>query len=231
MGLVQLYSTPKTSSGVNDASHNAGNSSFCRCQPEMKRKLQDKQKSKFRRAEKCRFQILPDTCRCGEDTNQTINWTWDHQNLQPQTIINDHNVQFHPIYSQGISKNYLSFDSICFNNMFTTGTSVIRSDRPLERNMIHYWEIKIVHWLSGTDLMIGIGKESVNLMEYRYKFASVLGLDNKSWGYSHRGMIQHKNILKYYGKPFSKGCIIGVYLDLSLGTLEFYVNRMYVLIE
>lgn len=118
--------------------------------------------------------------------------------------------------------------------------------------------------------MIGVGKGSVNLMEYRYKFASALGLDNKSWGYSHRGrhlflrisllyllykifrfanlmsqninyynffyltfagMIQHKNILKYYGKPFSKGCIVGVYLDLSLGTLEFYLNRMYVIIK
>lgn len=37
--------------------------------------------------------------------------------------------------------------------MFITGTSVIRSQRPLEPNTIHYWEIKIVHWLSGTDLV------------------------------------------------------------------------------
>lgn len=35
--------------------------------------------------------------------------------------------------------------------------------------------------------MIGVGKETVNLLEYRYKFASALGLDNESWGYSHRG--------------------------------------------
>lgn len=45
-------------------------------------------------------------------------------------------------------------------------------------------------------------------------------------GYSHRGMIQHKNILKYYGKSYTKRCIVGVYLDLSRGHLEFYVNRM-----
>lgn len=74
--------------------------------------------------------------------------------------------------------------------------------------------------------MIGIGTEDVDLLEYRYKFASVLGLDDKSWGYSHRGMIQHKNILKYYGKHYAKRYIIGVYLDLSRGYLEFYVNRM-----
>lgn len=113
MGLVQLYSTPKTS-GVNDASqtpsahcHTDESSSYCRCQQDMQLKLQDKQKSKFRRAEKCRLKILPDTCRCGEDSNQMVNWTWDNQNLQPQTIINDNTVQFHPIYSQGITKKYL----------------------------------------------------------------------------------------------------------------------------
>lgn len=85
------------------------------------------------RADKYRLQIPPDTCRCGEDTCRTINWTWDRQKVQPQTIINNQTVQFHPIYSQG--------------------TSVIRSDQPLASNMIHYWEIKIVHWLSGTDLV------------------------------------------------------------------------------
>lgn len=40
------------------------------------------------------------------------------------------------------------------------------------------------------------------------------------------GMIQHKNILKYYGKSYTRGSIVGVYLDLSRGILEFYVNRM-----
>lgn len=35
--------------------------------------------------------------------------------------------------------------------------------------------------------MIGIGTGALNLMEYRYKFVSVLGMDNKSWGYSYRG--------------------------------------------
>lgn len=74
--------------------------------------------------------------------------------------------------------------------------------------------------------MVGIGTDELNLLEYRYRFASVLGLDHRSWGFSHRGMIQHKNILKYYGKSFTKRCIVGVYLDLSRGHMEFYVNRM-----
>lgn len=154
MGLIQLYSTPKTNSSVSDSSQattrcHDENPSFCRCKStDVQRKQIEKQKPKSQinlstsqltdqmvprrvyldppRADKYRLQIPPDTCRCGEDTCQTINWAWDKQKVQPQTIINNHTVQFHPIYSQG--------------------TSVIRSDQPLAPNMIHYWEIKIVHW-------------------------------------------------------------------------------------
>lgn len=75
--------------------------------------------------------------------------------------------------------------------------------------------------------MVGIGTDALDLQEHRYKFASVLGLDERSWGYSHRGMSQHKNVFKYYGRSFTKQCIVGVYLDLSHGHLEFYVNRKY----
>lgn len=160
MGLIQLYSTPKTNSTVSDSSQTTSrchdeNPSFCRCQrTDVQRKPIEKPKPKCQmnltgreladrvprpvyldapRTDKYRLQIPPDTCRCGEDTCRTINWTWDKQKMQPQTIINNHTVQFHPIYSQG--------------------TSVIRSDQPLAPNMIHYWEVKIVHWLSGTDLV------------------------------------------------------------------------------
>lgn len=127
MGLIQLYSTPKTSSGVNDPSqttssrcHNTENSSFCRCERDVQKRPLQKSKWQMNssasqspdalvrrvylnapRAEKYRPQVLSDTCRCGEDTCRIINWTWDKENLQPQTIINNHTVQFHPIYSQG----------------------------------------------------------------------------------------------------------------------------------
>lgn len=95
------------------------------------------------KGDKTNIQIPPDTCRCGEDTCQTIDWSWDRQTVQPQTIINGHTISFHPIFSQG--------------------TSVIRSDRPLAPNMIHYFEIKVVHWLSGTDLV------SKTFIDYLFK--------------------------------------------------------------
>lgn len=73
--------------------------------------------------------------------------------------------------------------------------------------------------------MIGVGTEDIRLCSYQYKFASALGLDENSWGYSYRGLVQHNGRLKYYGKKFTQGCIVGVYLDLVRGTLEFYLNR------
>lgn len=120
MGLVQLYTTQKTSSS--DASrtppsHCLENSTFCQCQQDEEQKLQDKQTSKYRRAEKCRLRILPNTCSCGEDANRIIEWTWDNQNLPSQTIINDNTVQFHPIYSQGKGQQCLRICSFHFNRI------------------------------------------------------------------------------------------------------------------
>lgn len=188
MGLIQLYSTPKTSASASDPSQAASrchdeNPSFCRCQRTdmVQRKLLEKQKPKCQmnlsssqlsdhvvrkvyldppKSDKPSLQLPPDTCRCGEDTCQTINWTWDTEAVQPQTIINNQTVQFHPIYSQG--------------------TSVIRSNQPLAPNMIHYWEVKIVHWLSGTDL--------VSNFSWRYSFVYNLVCEIRafSWEYENR---------------------------------------------
>lgn len=158
MGLIQLYSTSKASSSVNDSSQTpssrcqkfseAENLAFCRCQTDVQRKPLERQKSKTQinlsasqspeqmvqrvylnqpRAEKYRLQILPDTCRCGEDACRTINWTWDTQNLQPQTIINNNTVQFHPIYSQG--KVYLHKCNRLFEFTDQRETHKTRSDK------------------------------------------------------------------------------------------------------
>lgn len=73
--------------------------------------------------------------------------------------------------------------------------------------------------------MIGIGTDKVNLQEFQYRFVSALGLNDQSWGYSYRGLVQNSARLKYYGKRYVQGCIVGVYLDLFKGHLEFYLNR------
>jgi SPRY domain-containing SOCS box protein 3 len=73
--------------------------------------------------------------------------------------------------------------------------------------------------------MIGIGTDKVDLREHQYRFTSPLGLDDQSYGYSYRGLIQHAGCLKYYGKKYTRGCIVGVHLNLKTGTMEFYLNR------
>ncbi len=76
--------------------------------------------------------------------------------------------------------------------------------------------------------MVGIGTDKVDLLtSYQYKYSSLLGLDNQSWGYSYRGLAQHSGRLKYYGKRYSSLCIVGVYLDLRRRYIEFYLNRRF----
>lgn len=145
-------------------------------------------------------------CRCGEDASTRFDWSWDIDCGHPETrITNGMEIVFHPVYSQG--------------------TSVIRGTQPLQPGMHHYWEIKILSQLAGTDIMLGIGTDKVDLLSHRFQFSSFLGLDDQSWGYSYRGLTQHNGQLKYYGKKYSQGRIIGVYVDLFRGVLEFYLNR------
>ncbi|XP_058832049.1 SPRY domain-containing SOCS box protein 3 [Topomyia yanbarensis] len=145
-------------------------------------------------------------CKCGEDTSTRLDWTWEEEEVRIESrIINGTEIIFHPVYSQG--------------------TAVVRGMKPLQPGRHHYWEIKILSTLAGTDIMLGIGTENVDLQSHLFKFSSVLGLDDQSWGYSYRGLTQHNGQLKYYGKKFSQGRIIGVYVDLHRGILEFYLNR------
>lgn len=89
----------------------------------------------------------------------------------------------------------------------------------------HYWEIKMTSTVCGTDQMVGVGTQNVDLYSHKYRFVSLLGMDDQSWGFSYRGIAQHIES-RYYGQKFGQGSIVGVHLDLFRGTLEFYVNRL-----
>lgn len=145
MGLIQLYSTTKTSTTSADISSNwhEKNVAFCNCSPNVS---DDKQCCNTRR--KSESSIPLGICRCGEDTCKTFNWRWDKELKQPQTMFIGETVSFHPCYSQG--------------------TSVIRGDTELAKDHIHYWEIKIVHWFSGTDLV------RISSVYHRQHFGSIL---------------------------------------------------------
>lgn len=154
MGLVQLYSTSESNT-IDDMSTTPRClekiKTFCNCNQDIDRQQHPNQSENVVKIQpKCTLSIVPkqmldlpksskfirmpvDVCRCGEDTCQTIDWTWDANFAQPQTIIDNNTVLFHPYYSQG--------------------TSIVRGSEPLQSNMIHYFEVKIVHWFSGTDLV------------------------------------------------------------------------------
>lgn len=98
-------------------------SSFCKC-TEVQRHSNDSINTTLQ------YQL---TCECGEDASDDLEWNWDTDNAIPHTQFNGKLVVFHPFYSQG--------------------TSVIRGNKVLNRNMHHYWEIKIISSLSGTDFV------------------------------------------------------------------------------
>lgn len=47
-------------------------------------------------------------------------------------------------------------ESVVFHPFSSRGTSVVRGNRPLEPNHIHFWEVKVTSFMSGTDLVSNI---------------------------------------------------------------------------
>lgn len=76
-----------------------------------------------------------DHCVCGENDSNILNWNWhDEDNADvSKLVIDGQNVTFHPTFSQG--------------------TAAVRGSHSLDKQMIHYWEIKIITNMTGTDLV------------------------------------------------------------------------------
>ncbi|XP_017035174.1 SPRY domain-containing SOCS box protein 3 [Drosophila kikkawai] len=151
---------------------------------------------------------IPDlvSCRCGEDAAGSVNpWEWCVEDNTNVIVIDERDIIFHPRRSNG--------------------TAIARGSRPLKAGMVHCWETLVMTPLVGTDVMVGIGTDKVNLGEFISKFTSALGGNSDSWGYSYSGKIQHGGKMSTYGRKFGQGCLIGVYLDRARGHLEFYLNR------
>lgn len=76
--------------------------------------------------------LLKNSCSCGEEFDGK-KWTWDVAEGRSDVVMQDNVLTFHPIYSQG--------------------TAVVKGEVPLEHGMQHYWEVKIMSFLTGTDLV------------------------------------------------------------------------------
>ncbi|XP_054734691.1 SPRY domain-containing SOCS box protein 3-like [Anastrepha obliqua] len=126
---------------------------------------------------------------------------------------------------EGISGLRVSGNDVIFRYHYNSGTVVVRSERELEVGMVHFWEMRILTPLEGSDVIFGIGTDKINLNQFPRGHVSPLGLNAESWGLSFYGGKQHNGLRAAYSPMFSQGCVVGICLDRSRGTLEFYLNR------
>lgn len=73
--------------------------------------------------------------------------------------------------------------------------------------------------------MVGVGTKKADLLGATDNFKSLLGIDSESWGYSYKGFIQHKGLMKEYTCSFNQGNLVGVHLDTWKGELQFFLDR------
>lgn len=144
-------------------------------------------------------------CLCGEEDTE-FDWMWDNDYKSWATQLQDDSreVRFHKHYS--------------------SGTAAIRGSRLITCGQ-HYWEIKMISPVYGTDMMIGVGTAEVDLQKSGTIFCSLLGSDNESWGLSYTGVFHHNGKSQRFSQCFGQGSIIGVHLDMWNGTLSYYKNR------
>lgn len=146
-------------------------------------------------------------CTCGEDDTY-FDWVWDNE-----------------------TKSFASFlkpDSreVLFHVDYSCGTAAVRGTIPMVEDQ-YYWEIKMTTPVYGTDMMVGVGTEDLDLNKYKHKFCSLIGRDGDGWGLSYTGEVQHKGQRFGFSTKgvFGQGTIIGLHLDMWKGTLAFYKNR------
>ncbi|XP_046965955.1 SPRY domain-containing SOCS box protein 3-like isoform X3 [Vanessa cardui] len=152
-------------------------------------------------------------CSCGED-NDVSEWRWSTPDSSSSWVVISEDrkqVTFHPFYS--------------------SGTAAAKGDTPLLHNYHYYWEVKILTDTYGTDInihisqMVGLGTNKVDTAESQFKFTSLLGQDEESYGLSYTGAVRHNAMVARDSAGFCRGSIVGVRVDLWRGTLEFYLNR------
>ncbi|XP_053956510.1 SPRY domain-containing SOCS box protein 3-like [Anastrepha ludens] len=169
----------------------------------------------------CTFQGLLPTlirCRCGERTEKRekrrsrINKEFENIFCEPS------GVEWGWARDE-ISGLRVSGNDVIFPYQYNSGTVIVRSERELEVGMVHFWEMRILTPLEGSDVIFGIGTDKINPHQFP------LGLNAESWGLSFYGRKQHNGRRAAYSPMFSQGCVVGICLDRSRGTLEFYLNR------
>lgn len=146
-----------------------------------------------------------ETCQCGEEDSY-FDWVWDEDSKSSACHLKqDHR-------------------EVIFHMDYSCGTAAVRGTGSMKENQ-HYWEVKMMSTVYGTDMMVGVSTVNIDLNKYRHAFCSLLGRDEDSWGLSYTGVTYHKAKKALYTSKFSQGDIIGVHLDMWLGTMSYYKNK------
>ena len=142
-----------------------------------------------------------------DDGLERHDWTWDTTTRSQSVRLVQFNTQiiFHPTYS--------------------AGTASVFGSLPLLTPHHHYWEVKMLSPVYGTDVMVGLATKAINTTSHTHSFASLLGHDSHSWGFSYQGFVQHGGKKVAYGSRWGKGNTVGVHYDSWRGTVEFYLDR------
>uniref|UniRef100_A0A2A4JJ26 B30.2/SPRY domain-containing protein n=1 Tax=Heliothis virescens TaxID=7102 RepID=A0A2A4JJ26_HELVI len=144
-------------------------------------------------------------CGCGEELG-VVEWRWALPNRVPRWI-----------------ELYEEEKMVVFHPMYSCGTAVARGNTALEVNRQYYWEIKMLTQPYGTDIMVGLGTQEMH--DALRDFTTYLGGNEYSYGLSYTGAVCQNTMVIDDCPGFCKGTIIGVRVDMFLGTLEFYLNR------
>ncbi|KOB74450.1 SPRY domain-containing SOCS box protein, partial [Operophtera brumata] len=128
------------------------------------------------------------TCSCGEE-DDIKEWRWE----KPADSVSDHVV---------LSENN---QLVTFHPNTSSGTAFVKGDTPMEHNYHYYWEVKMLTNSYGTDIMVGVGSDKVDILEYRHKFTSGLGKTIESYGLSYTGRMLHAS-MKIIDRRFTGFC-------------------------
>lgn len=132
------------------------------------------------------------------------NWAWDRNN-----------------HSHEVTLSGKFFRIAHFHPNWSSGTAGVRGTRILN-NGRYYWELVLSRRIFGTSMMFGVGTKNARLHED--SFVNLLGIDEHSWGLSHKGLIWHNGRWTHYTKPFRENVStrVGVLFDGIAGTLTYY---------
>ena len=97
-----------------------------------------------------------------DDGLERHDWTWDTTTRSQSVRLVQFNTQiiFHPTYS--------------------SGTASVFGSLPLLTPHHHYWEVKMLNPVYGTDVMVGLATKAINTTSHTHSFASLLGHDSHS---------------------------------------------------